>query len=46
MISTVDVEGLGLVDPMGTKLTLDYKPGNNTKTARYRIHKNKLILYI
>ena len=46
MINVVDTKALGIIDPMGTKLTLDYKPGNNTKTARYRVHKNKLILYI
>ena len=46
MINTIDVKGLGIVDPMGTELTMDYKPSNNEKKARYRVHKNKLILYI
>ena len=46
MINIVDVKALGLVDPLGTPLTADYAPSNNTKMPRYRIHNNKLVLYI
>lgn len=45
-INTVDVQGLNLVDPLGVPLTGDYQPGNNTSKPRFRVHNNKLILYI
>ncbi len=46
MLNVVDIEELGLKDPLGVPLTNDYAPGNNTSSPRYRVHKNKLILYI
>lgn len=41
----IDIEGLGYKDPIDADIK-DYSPGNNKNEPRYRIHKNKLVLYI
>ena len=46
MISAIDVKGLGILDPLGIPLDINYKPSNNTNKPRFRIHNNKMILYI
>jgi hypothetical protein len=45
-INTVDVQKLGLVDPLGIELTNDYAPGNNSKNPRYRVSGNRLVIYL
>jgi len=45
-MNIVNINELGLTDPIGKQLSLDYRPGNNTNLPRFRIHKEKLILYI
>jgi len=46
MINTINVKDNNIVDPLGTELTNDYAPGNNSNQPRFRVSGNRLVLYI
>jgi hypothetical protein len=41
----IDIEELGFNDPVDLDIRI-YEPGNNTNLPKYRIHKQKLYLYV